>query len=30
VVRCRILSVDEDGSMHVVPEHEVVVGRTPG
>jgi hypothetical protein len=25
VVRCRVLSVDEDGNMQVVPEHEVVV-----
>ena len=23
VVRCRVLSVDEDGNMQVVPEHEV-------
>jgi hypothetical protein len=26
VMRCRVLSVDEDGSMQVVPEHEVVIG----
>jgi hypothetical protein len=25
LVRCRVLIVDEDGSMQVVPEHEVVV-----
>jgi hypothetical protein len=26
VVRCRILSVDEDGNMQVVPEYDVVIG----
>ena len=25
VVRCRIISVDEDGSIQVVPEREVVI-----
>ena len=25
LVRCRLLIVDEDGSMQVVPEHEVIV-----
>jgi hypothetical protein len=29
VVRCRVLSVDEDGSMQVVPEHEVLIGDCP-
>ena len=26
VVRCRIVTVGEDGSYQVVPEHEVVIG----
>jgi hypothetical protein len=26
VVRCRIVNVTEDGTVQVVPEHEVVVG----
>jgi hypothetical protein len=25
-VRCRIINVTEDGTMQVVPEHEVVIG----
>lgn len=27
VVRCRIVAVLDDGTVQVVPEHEVVVGR---
>ena len=26
VVRCRIVNVTEDGTVQVVPEHEVVIG----
>jgi len=26
VVHCRVLSIDEDGGMQVVPEHPVTLG----
>jgi hypothetical protein len=26
VVRCRIINLRDDGTMQVVPEHEVVIG----
>ena len=26
VVRCRVGNVRDDGTVHVVPEHEVVIG----
>jgi hypothetical protein len=29
VARCRIVNVTEDGTVQVVPEHEVVIGESP-